>query len=84
MSDKKSYNVLALRGQDVDDMEYVERYNLDPSIAYTPKINDVMLDKVYEENLELYRSEGLDEATAKQKAKRNRAEALTSIKKLMK
>ena len=38
------YNVLALRGADIKDKEYVEMYNLDPSIANTPEINNVMLD----------------------------------------
>ena len=45
------YNVLALRGADIKDKEYVEMYNLDPEIANTPKINDAMLDLVYNENM---------------------------------
>ena len=45
------YNVLALRGADIKDKEYVEMYNLDPSIANTPEINNVMLDMVYKDNI---------------------------------
>ncbi len=45
------YNILALRGADIKDKEYVEMYNLDPEIANTPKINDAMLDLVYNENM---------------------------------
>jgi hypothetical protein len=26
----------------IDDMEYVEEFNLDPSLAYTPDINDAV------------------------------------------
>ena len=43
------YKVLALRGADIKDKEYVEMYNLDPSIANTPEINNVMLDMVYKD-----------------------------------
>lgn len=45
------YNILALRGADIKDKEYVEMYNLDPEIQNTPKINDAMLDLVYNENM---------------------------------
>ena len=51
MSDNKNYNLLALKGNNVDDMEFVEMYNLDPAVAYTPQINDVMIDTVYQLNL---------------------------------
>jgi len=45
----KNYNMLSENG--MDDMEYVKQYNLDPAIAYTPKINDVMLDIAYSGNV---------------------------------
>ncbi len=48
-----SYNMNAELG--TDDMEYVEEFNLDPAIAYTPEINDVMLKYVYEGNIESIR-----------------------------
>ena len=54
------YNVLALRGADIKDQEYVEMYNLDPKLANTPDINYAMLDLVYKENLR----EGSTEARA--------------------
>lgn len=44
MAEKKSYNYLALRGAPVDDMEYVETFGLDPSLAYSNKINEAMLE----------------------------------------
>ena len=84
MSDKKSYNVLALRGAAVDDMEYVETYGLDPSIAYTPKINDVMLDRIYADNLKFYREEGSEESVARAKAKENMMIARRDIDRLLK
>ena len=51
----RNYNYLALRGAPVDDMEFVEQFGLDPSVAYTSKLNDVMLEKVYNDCL-LYTS----------------------------
>ena len=74
-SSPKSYNYLALRGAGVDDMEYVEQFGLDPNIAYTPKINDAMLDITYQQNIDA----GVDEATAN----KNRADAQRDIKELL-
>lgn len=74
-SSRKSYNHLALRGAPVDDMEFVEMFDLDPSVAYTNKINEVMLDQVYKENIEA----GVDEA----KAKQNRTNAERDLKELL-
>ena len=62
MADKKNFNYLALRGAPVDDMEFVEQFGLDPSIAYTDKINDAMLQMTYDQNL----ASGIDEAKAKE------------------
>ena len=74
-SSRKSYNYLALRGAGVDDMEFVEENGLDPSLAYTPKINDAMLDIVYDQNIKA----GIEE----KKAKANRAKAARDIKELL-
>jgi len=59
---KKSYNYLALRGANVDDMEYVEEFGLPEDVAYTPLINDVMLKRVYDENI----ADGVSEEIATQ------------------
>ena len=60
MADKKSFNYLALRGAPVDDMEFVEQFGLDPSVAYTDKINEAMLDITYDQNI----ASGIDKDTA--------------------
>lgn len=49
MSTNKSQNIYADSG--MDDMEFVSKFGLDPKVAYTKGINEVMLDKVYEDNL---------------------------------
>ena len=54
---KVNYNYLALRGAGVDDMEYVEELGLDPSVAYTPKLLDALLDLSYQDNIEAGLSE---------------------------
>ena len=84
MSDKKSYNYMALRGADIDDMEYVEQFGLDPEVAYTPRINDVMLDKVHKQNYDLYLQGGKSEAEARKAADEHRNLARANIKQLMK
>ena len=62
-SSRKNYNILALRGGAVDDMEYVETFGLDPTLAYTPKLNDAMLMQSMKENIDA----GMDEAEARKK-----------------
>ena len=74
-SSRKSYNYLALRGAGVDDMEFVDDLGLDPKVAYTPMINEVMLDNVMAGNIE----SGMPE----EDAKRTRAEAARGIKELL-
>ncbi len=71
----KSYNHLALRGAKVDDMEFVEQFNLNPDVAYTPRINDEMLNLTYKQNIEA----GIDE----KQAMKNKIEAEKNIKHLL-
>ena len=59
-SSRKNYNILALRGANVDDMEYVETFGLDPKVAYTPALNQAMLKAMYDENV----AGGMDEKEA--------------------
>jgi len=80
---KKSYNRLALQGLDFDDMEFVQQFNLDSSLAYTPKINFAMLDNVYTKHVNNLVDEGMTTEKAKMVAGRNRAEAKRDIMKLM-
>ena len=62
--DKVSHNIVP----GIDDMEYVEMFNLDPAVAYTPKINDAILHKVYDDNIAHYVAEGDTPEEAKMKA----------------
>ena len=71
----RNYNYLALRGAGVDDMEFVDTLGLDPNVAYTPKINDVMLDLTMQQNI--------DAGISEDKAKQNRADAARDIQKLL-
>jgi hypothetical protein len=84
MSQKKNYNRLALQGMDIDDMEFVKEYNLDASLAYTPALNDAMLEKVYELNIEELIEDGVDPQKARSEAGKRRAEAKSDIEKLLK
>ena len=79
-SSPKSYNYLALRGAGVDDMEFVEQFGLDPAIAYTPKLNDAMLEMTMQQNKEHYINEdGMSEADATKKATDNMMNAKKDI-----
>jgi len=73
-SSRKNYNILALRGANVDDMEYIETFGLDPSLAYTPKLNDAMLDAMYQENI----NKGMEEADA-QKSRDTHARGIKKL-----
>ena len=58
--DKVSHNVVP----GIDDMEYVEMFNLDPTLAYTPEINEAILSKVRADNYAGAIADGLSEAEA--------------------
>lgn len=59
-ADKINYNIMALRGATIDDMEYVETFGLSTDLAYTPALNDAMLEVAYQQNIE----GGMDESEA--------------------
>ena len=71
----RNYNYLALRGSGVDDMEFVDTFGLDPNLAYTPGINDAMLDLTMKQNM--------DSGMSEKKAKEERSAAASNIKKLL-
>ena len=84
-SSRKSYNRLALMGNGVDDMEFIEDWNssgnaerygsLDPAIAYTPQFNEDILNKVMQQEI----AEGVDPEVAK----KNHMDAKRNIKELL-
>jgi hypothetical protein len=63
--DKKNHNLAALVGVETDDMELVTRYGLDPSVAYTPKINAAVRKAVHDETLIDLRDAGYDSGMAR-------------------
>ena len=58
-----NYNIMALRGSNITDEEYVETFGLDPKLAGTPAINDAMLDMAMKQNID----SGMDEGEARKK-----------------
>ena len=56
MSDKQSYNIM--RHDGIDDMEYVEELGLDPALAYTPEINEAIIEHVAAETLQVILPKG--------------------------
>jgi len=80
---QKNYNRLAMQGVQIDDLEFCKQFNLDPSLAYTPKVNIAMLDLMYEQNVKGFEGEGYSLSQSKSEAGRLRAEAKADIDLLM-
>jgi hypothetical protein len=78
----KDYNRLALQGIKFSDNDFGETFNLDPEILNTPKINDAMLDLMYDKNVKGFMEEGMPEGKAKAEAGRLRAETRKEIEAL--
>ena len=84
MAEKKSYNHLALRGAPVDDMEFVEQFGLDPELAYTPELNNVLMDRMEQDNINFYiNDKNMTEEEASMKAKENKDKAWKDLKILL-
>lgn len=74
-NEKVSHNIVP----GVDDMEYVEMFNLNPALAYTPEINEAILNRVYEDNVAAAMSEGMTEEEAKADSEVQRSRARATI-----
>jgi hypothetical protein len=68
MSELKSYNIFAMRGDPTDDMEVCETLGLDPKLAYTPAINEAAVQKMHKENYNAYVNRGMSAEDALAKA----------------
>lgn len=74
-NDKVSHNIVP----GIDDMEYVEMFNLDPALAYTPEINEAILSKVWDNNYAGAVAEGLSEAEAQAHAEAQRVSGRMTV-----
>jgi len=81
--EKTNYNKEALQGIEIDDMEYVKHFKLNPNLAYTPQLNDAILNKVFKQNVDGFRQNGDSLNVAKTKAGRLRSDAKASIDSLL-
>jgi hypothetical protein len=80
---KINYNKEALQGIEIDDMEYVKHFKLNPNLAYTPELNDAILNKIFKQNVDGFRERGDKPNVAKTKAGRLRSDAKASIEALL-
>tara|TARA_B110000858_G_scaffold176428_1_gene210629 strand:- start:1103 stop:1375 length:273 start_codon:yes stop_codon:yes gene_type:complete len=60
---KQSYNIM--RHEGIDDMDYIDEMGLNPDLAYTPEINEAIIEKVAAENYEAYLEKGVSPEDAK-------------------
>jgi hypothetical protein len=81
---KKNFNKLSLQGLEIDDMEFVKEFNLNANLAYTPELNEAILERVYSDNVKNLIDSGEKENNAKMKAGRQRAIARREIESLLK
>jgi len=79
-----NYNLFYLQGDtSTDDMDVVETLGLDPVVAYTPLINDAAIEKMYKENLEGYKKQGIDPDKAIEMANFHRKAAKAAVEAAM-
>lgn len=81
MEDKFNYNLASLMGGDVNDEDYVVEFGLDPNVAYTPAINNEILNRVEKMNIDYFIEDGMSEKEAIAKARDNRERTMNDIKK---
>ena len=74
-NENQSYNIVP----GIDDMEYVEMFNLNPALAYTPEINEAILSKVWEQNYSGAVAEGLSEEEAMAHAEAQRVSGRMTV-----
>lgn len=77
-------NILALRGSQITDGEYIEQFGLDPSLEGKPELNDAMLEVIYQKNLENYRAQEKTEEEAVKLSKQHRVNAANNLNKIYK
>jgi hypothetical protein len=89
----KNYNLAALRGEEITDAEHAQAIgiNVPADILNTPKYNDYVLDRIYEDNVTAFQTEINPETSklytpeeAAAKADMFRSEARKNIANLMK
>ena len=68
----RSYNIFS---KDIDDSELIKQYKLDPSLAYTPKINSAIVEAQHQMTFNELRAKGMPDAKAMKIANTERSGA---------
>ena len=55
----------------ITDKDYIEAFDIDPSMEGNPNINRVIRDKIRDQTMRAYMEEGMDEAMAMKLAKKH-------------
>ena len=80
MANPKSKNILFQSGQDVDDMEIIEKYGLSRDLAFTPNINKAMFNAMEEHNYNGYIKQGMSDTKARTKAAQMKSKAMKAAR----
>ena len=57
--ENKDYNIMSEQG--IKDIDLIEEFGLDPALAGSPEINNAMIQKVYDDNVEVETRIGIEE-----------------------
>tara|TARA_R110000851_G_scaffold41082_5_gene103326 strand:- start:2299 stop:2565 length:267 start_codon:yes stop_codon:yes gene_type:complete len=79
----KNYNMAALMGAELTDEDYVKEFGLDPAVANTPTINEVMLAKVEQDNVAFHMEHKMSESEARSRAAQTKADGQKWIKEML-
>lgn len=82
---KQNYNPMNVLGlqPDLDDMDVVKQYNLDPSLAYTPELNQAAIKAQFNQNMVAAKKAGMNEAAAEEYAKEYKTKAERLVEEAM-
>jgi hypothetical protein len=79
-----NYNALALMGQNITDEEYAETFSIPKEFIGTPRINEFMLSRQMNKEIEYYESQNMTHSEAMKKAGENMRGAAKHIEELVK
>ena len=84
MSEQLNYNIFALRGdKTVDDADVCDHFGIDQAHAYTPRLNELAVEKMRQDNIAGYIEQGMSESEATATATKRAQSTLSEIDKLI-
>ena len=83
MKEHVNYNFMALQGIDIDDEEYAKEFGAPPNLAYTPELNNWMLNYAFDRDVQELKKAGLTESEAIARANKSRDASRAEIRQMV-